>query len=53
MQDDIEHQDSSVEIHVSESDIKDLTILDRSDLVFALLYGLLFVWGLVLTLVSI
>ena len=53
MPDYVDNQDRNEEIHVSESDIKDLNILDKSDFVFALLYGLLFVWGLVLTLVSI
>jgi hypothetical protein len=46
-------QGDDVEIRVSESDIRDLKILDRSDLVFAVLYGVLFIWGLVLTLLSI
>jgi len=53
MSDDIEHEDRREEIHVSDSDIKDLKILDRSDLIFALLYSVLFIWGLVLTLISI
>jgi hypothetical protein len=48
-----ELRDDDIEIHVAESDIKNLTILDRSDIVFAVLYGVLFVWGLVLTLLSI
>ena len=48
-----EYQEKREEIHVSESDIRDLKILDRSDVVFAVLYGVLFIWGLVLTLVSI
>jgi len=42
-----------VEIHVSESDTRDLSILDRSDIAFAILYGALFIWGIVLTLISI
>ncbi|UCF04041.1 MAG: hypothetical protein JSV33_08785 [bacterium] len=46
-------RNDDIEIHVSESDIKDLKILDRSDFVFAILYSVLFIWGLVLTLVSI
>jgi hypothetical protein len=46
-------QGDDVEIHVAESDIRDLKILDRSDIVFAVLYGVLFIWGLVLTLLSI
>lgn len=48
-----EHLGDDVEIHVAESDIRDLKILDRSDIVFAVLYGVLFIWGLVLTLLSI
>ena len=51
--DGIEHPGEAVEIHVADSDIRDLKILDRSDLVFAVLYGILFIWGLVLTLLSI
>lgn len=50
---DTEHRGGDVEINVAESDIRDLKILDRSDLVFAVLYGVLFIWGLVLTLLSI
>lgn len=49
----IEIQEEKIEIHVPESDTKDLTLLDRSDIVFAILYGGLFVWGLVFTLISI
>ena len=48
-----EHEAGNLEIHVSEADTRDLTILARSDIVFAVLYGILFVWGLVLTLLSI
>ena len=44
---------NDIEIHVAESDIRDLKILDRSDLIFAVLYGALFVWGLILTLLAI
>ncbi len=51
--DGIEHSGDAVEIHVADSDIRDLKMLDRSDLVFAVLYGMLFIWGLVLTLLSI
>ena len=40
------------EIHVSESDTKDLKIIDRSDFIFSILYAILFIWGLVLTLIS-
>jgi hypothetical protein len=42
-----------IEIHVAESDIKNLTLLDRSDTIFAVLYGVLFLWGLILTLLAI
>jgi hypothetical protein len=42
-----------IEIHVSESDARDLNLLDRSDILFAALYGALFIWGLYFTLVSI
>lgn len=42
-----------LEIRVLESDTKDLTLFDRSDIAFAILYGVLFLWGLVLTLISI
>jgi hypothetical protein len=41
------------EIKISDSDCKDLRILYRSDIVFAVIYGVLFVWGVVLTLLSI
>lgn len=41
------------EIEVSDSDCRDLRILDRSDVVFAVIYGVLFLWGVVLTLLSI
>ncbi len=40
-------------IHVSEADTKDLKILSRSDIGFAILYGILFLWGLLLTLLAI
>ena len=53
MTDSVEDQASRLEIHVPESDTRDLTLLGRSDLVFAVLYGLLFIWGFVLTLISI
>ena len=42
----------SLEIRVLESDTKDLTLFNRSDLAFAVLYSVLFFWGLVLTLIS-
>ncbi len=45
-------KEESLEIRVLESDTKDLTLFSRSDLAFAVLYGVLFFWGLVLTLVS-
>lgn len=41
------------EIHVPESDFKGLTVIDRSDVAFAIIYGVLFLWGLALTLISI
>lgn len=53
MPDEIEYTDGREEISVCESDIKDLKILDRSDTVFAVLYSVLFIWGLILTLISI
>jgi hypothetical protein len=43
----------AVEIRVDESDLKDLRIIYRSDVVFAIIYGLLFAWGVVLTLLAI
>jgi len=49
----VEFQSGKVEIHVPEADTKDLRLLDRSDIVFAVLYAALFVWGLVLTIISI
>lgn len=42
-----------IEIYVRESDVKDLMLLDRSDLLFAAIYGVLFLWGLCFTLISI
>lgn len=42
-----------IEIHVPESETRDLAILSRSDLFFAVLYGLLFIWGLVMTLLAV
>jgi hypothetical protein len=41
-----------VELQVPESETRDLTILSRSDRVFAVLYGVLFLWGLIVTLVA-
>jgi len=43
----------SVEIRIEERDYKDLRALDRSDLAFALFYGSLLVWGVLLTLLAI
>ena len=48
-----EHPKEDFELRVLDSDTKELTLFDRSDLVFALLYSILFLWGLVLTLISI
>jgi hypothetical protein len=42
-----------LEIRVLESDTKDLTLFYRSDIAFAILYGVLFLWGLILTLISV
>ena len=42
-----------LEIRVLDSDTKDLTLFSRSDITFAILYSVLFLWGLILTLVSI
>jgi hypothetical protein len=42
-----------LEIRVLESDTEKLTLFDRSDITFAILYSVLFLWGLILTLVSI
>ena len=41
------------ELQVPETEIKNLQILTKSDLVFAILYGSLFLWGLILTLLAI
>ena len=46
-------KDEGLELRVLESDTKNLRLFDRSDLVFAIFYGVLFLWGLVLTLISI
>jgi hypothetical protein len=45
--------DERLELRVLESDTKNLHLFDRSDLVFAVFYGVLFLWGLILTLISI
>ncbi len=43
----------SIEIRIEERDYKDLRVLDRSDLAFAVFYGSLLVWGVLLTLLAI
>ena len=45
--------DQGLEIRVLESDTKNLTLFSRSDFAFAILYSVLFLWGLILTLISI
>jgi hypothetical protein len=40
------------ELRVPEADTRDLTLLDRSDVSFAMLYGSLFLWGLIMTLAA-
>jgi hypothetical protein len=40
------------ELRVPETQTRDLTLLDRSDVVFAVLYGSLFLWGLIMTLAA-
>ena len=50
---DIKYKAERIEIHVPESDAKDLKLLDHSDILFAILYGALFIWGLCFTLASI
>jgi hypothetical protein len=42
-----------LEIRVLESDTKNLKLFSRSDFAFAIFYGVLFLWGLILTLISI
>jgi hypothetical protein len=42
-----------LELSVPESDTKDLSIVDNTDMVFALIYAVLLIWGVVLTLISI
>ena len=44
MQANIKDDASRIEIHVPESDTRDLKLLDRSDVLFAVLYGTLFIW---------
>lgn len=41
-----------IELRIREDDYRDLRILDRSDIGFAALYGVLLVWGMVLTLLA-
>jgi hypothetical protein len=41
-----------IEIHVPESDTRELKLLDRSDIIFAVIYGILFFWGLIFTLIT-
>ncbi len=53
MPEETKHEIKGEEIHVSESDIKNLKIIDRSDFIFSILYSVLFIWGLILTLLSI
>jgi len=53
MQHDGSAKASEGELHVLESDIKDLKILAKSDIFFAVVYGVLFLWGLALTLLAI
>ena len=47
-----DHERPKIELSVPESETRDLTILSRSDIAFAVLYGALFLWGLIVTLVS-
>jgi len=42
-----------MEIRVAESDSRNLSLLYRSDILFAILYGALFIWGFCFTLASI
>ncbi len=50
--DETSHAEDST-LRVDESDIKNLTLLSKSDLAFAVMYGLLFVVGLILTIISV
>jgi len=52
MQANIKDDTSRIEIHVPDSETRDLKLLDRSDVLFAVLYGTLFIWGLGFTLAS-
>jgi hypothetical protein len=47
-----ENHAERLEIRVPESDTKDLKLYDRSDVIFAILYSILFLWGLILTLIA-
>lgn len=49
----IDSNSERIEIHVPESDTRDLKLFDRSDILFAVLYGTLIIWGVCFTLVSI
>ena len=49
MTDHTEKPAERLEIRVPESDTKDLTLFDRSDIIFAVLYSILFLWGLILS----
>jgi len=53
MSEESEEKTSGIEIHVPEADTKNLQIISRSDVTFAVIYAVLFVWGLILTLISI
>ncbi len=53
MSDKIENKTERIEIHVPESDTRDLRLFDRSDILFAVLYGTLIIWGVCFTLISI
>ena len=41
-----------IELRVPEAQTRDLSLLDRSDKVFAVLYGALLLWGLIMTLAA-
>ena len=45
-------QRRGTELRVPEAQTRDLTLLDRSDVVFAILYGFLFLWGVIMTLAA-
>ncbi len=50
---DTEDRSAPREIRVPASDTRDLAILSRTDIAFAVLYGALFVIGFVLTLIAV